>query len=125
MLVLSRSRDEQVVFGSGLVRVRVVDLHAGKVRLGIEAPPSMPVHRGEIHDAIARDGGRDRLDEQYVGHLAGVGKVELYGVPCERAVVVQLPSESSIRQVLADGFVRFGAAVWVPPKPGECEPAGL
>jgi len=53
MLVLSRKRDEQIVIGDN-VKVTVVDIRGDKVRLGIEAPTDVPVHRQEVYDAIQR-----------------------------------------------------------------------
>jgi carbon storage regulator len=56
MLVLSRLTDEQIVIGEGdrAVVVTIVEIRKsqGKVRLGIEAPQDVPVHRREIYDAI-------------------------------------------------------------------------
>jgi carbon storage regulator len=58
MLVVSRRRDETVVVtlpdGNRIV-FSVVDIRGDKVRLGIEAPKSIPVHRGEIQEAIDRE----------------------------------------------------------------------
>jgi carbon storage regulator len=53
MLVLSRKRDESIVIGDGIV-VTIVDIRGDKVRLGIQAPPNVPVHRQEVLDAIRR-----------------------------------------------------------------------
>jgi carbon storage regulator len=54
MLVLSRHRDEAIVLltTQGLVKITVVDIRNDKIRLGIEAPNEMPVHRLEVHEAI-------------------------------------------------------------------------
>lgn len=54
MLVLSRYRDESIHIGDDIV-VTVVDVRGDRVRLGIQAPPHVMVHRREIYDAIARD----------------------------------------------------------------------
>lgn len=54
MLVLSRSRDESIVIGENVV-VTIVDIRGDKVRLGIEAPGEVPVHRREVYDAIRRE----------------------------------------------------------------------
>jgi carbon storage regulator len=54
MLVLSRRIDEDIVIGKDIV-IRVVDLRGDKVRLGIEAPREVPVHRREVAEAIARE----------------------------------------------------------------------
>ncbi|TWU66477.1 carbon storage regulator [Crateriforma conspicua] len=53
MLVLSRKKDERIVIG-GCIVVTIVDIRGDKVRLGIEAPRHVPVHRKEVQDAILR-----------------------------------------------------------------------
>lgn len=55
MLVLSRHRDESIRIGDDIV-VTIVDIRGDKVRLGIEAPQHVPVHRSEVYDAIQREG---------------------------------------------------------------------
>lgn len=54
MLVLSRQRDESIVIGDNIV-ITIVDIRGDKVRLGIEAPTEIPVHRQEVYDAIQRE----------------------------------------------------------------------
>lgn len=54
MLVLSRQRDESIMIGDD-VEITIVDVRGDKVRLGITAPKSIPVHRREIYDAIQRE----------------------------------------------------------------------
>ena len=51
MLVLSRKRDEVIMIGDD-IEVLVVDIRGDKVRLGIKAPRSIPVHRKEVYEAI-------------------------------------------------------------------------
>ena len=51
MLVLSRKKNESIVINDDIV-VMVVDVRGDKVRLGIEAPKEVPVHRREVYDAI-------------------------------------------------------------------------
>lgn len=51
MLVLSRHRDEAIVIGNDIV-ITIVDIRGDKVRLGIEAPSAVPVHRKEVFEAI-------------------------------------------------------------------------
>ena len=53
MLVLSRKKDESVVINDS-IRIVVVEIRGDKVRLGVEAPKEVPVHRSEVYDAIAR-----------------------------------------------------------------------
>lgn len=61
MLVLSRQRDEEIVIEvppsstPTTVRVTVVDVKGEKVRLGIDAPKEVPVHRKEVYNAIQRE----------------------------------------------------------------------
>jgi carbon storage regulator len=54
MLVLSRKRDEKIVIGDSIT-LMVVDIRGDKVRLGIEAPKDVTVHRQEVYDAIRRE----------------------------------------------------------------------
>ncbi len=57
MLVLSRQRDESIMIGDNIV-VTIVDIRGDKVRLGINAPTEIPVHRQEIYEAIQRENRR-------------------------------------------------------------------
>jgi carbon storage regulator len=74
MLVLSRQRDESIMIGDNIV-VTIVDIRGDKVRLGINAPSEVPVHRQEVYEAIQRENLRaSRLepgDTQGIGKLAG------------------------------------------------------
>ena len=54
MLVLSRHRDESIMIGDN-VMITIVDIRGDKVRLGIDAPQEIPVHRQEVYDAIKRE----------------------------------------------------------------------
>jgi len=54
MLVLSRQRDESIIIGDNIV-VTIVDVRGDKVKLGIEAPQSVSVHRREVYEAIQRE----------------------------------------------------------------------
>lgn len=54
MLVLSRKKNESIVIDDRIV-LTVVEIRGDKVRLGIEAPREVPVHRKEIFDAIASE----------------------------------------------------------------------
>lgn len=69
MLVLSRQRDESIVIGDNIV-VTIVDIRGDKVRLGIQAPTEIPVHRREVFEAIQRENQRaSRLDPHEVRDL--------------------------------------------------------
>ena len=54
MLVLSRRKEEAICIGND-VQIIVVDIRDDKVRLGIDAPIDVPVHRKEVYDAIKRE----------------------------------------------------------------------
>ena len=74
MLVLSRQRDESIIIGDN-VQVTIVDIRGDKVRLGIEAPAEIAVHRKEVFDAIQRENRK----------AAGVSTDDLVeGVPLKR-----------------------------------------
>jgi carbon storage regulator len=53
MLVLTRKRNESIVINNDITVV-VVEIRGDKVRLGVEAPKEVPVHRREVYDAIKR-----------------------------------------------------------------------
>jgi carbon storage regulator len=53
MLVLSRKKNESIVINNEITIV-VVEIRGDKVRLGVEAPREVPVHRREVYDAIQR-----------------------------------------------------------------------
>lgn len=48
MLILTRKVGESITIGDGSVTVSVMDIKGRQVRLGIEAPADMPIHRMEI-----------------------------------------------------------------------------
>jgi carbon storage regulator len=54
MLVLSRQRDQTIMIGDD-IEITVVDIRGDKVRLGITAPKTVPVHRKEVYEAIKRE----------------------------------------------------------------------
>ena len=56
MLVLSRKKNESIVINNDITIV-VVEIRGDKVRLGVEAPKEVPVHRREVFDAIQRSAG--------------------------------------------------------------------
>lgn len=53
MLVLSRKKNESIVINNDITIV-VVEIRGDKVRLGVEAPKEVPVHRMEVYQAIKR-----------------------------------------------------------------------
>jgi carbon storage regulator len=61
MLVLSRQRDESIIIGDNIV-ITIVDIRGDKVRLGIEAPTEITVHRQEVYEAIQRENSKANAD---------------------------------------------------------------
>ena len=76
MLVLSRHRDESIMIGDDVV-VTIVDIRGDKVRLGIDAPTSIPVHRQEVYEAIQRENQQaaktDPADARQLGNPGNGG----------------------------------------------------
>lgn len=58
MLVVSRHRDESILIGDSIV-ITIVDIRGDKVRIGIQAPADVAVHRQEVYEAILRSSQAD------------------------------------------------------------------
>lgn len=54
MLVLSRKKNESVKIANGMITISIVEIRGDKVRLGIEAPADIDVHRSEVLDEIRK-----------------------------------------------------------------------
>lgn len=54
MLVLSRKKNESIIINEDITIV-IVEIRGDKVRVGIEAPPEVSVHRREVYDAIKKN----------------------------------------------------------------------
>jgi carbon storage regulator len=102
MVVLSRKKNESLTIGDDII-VTVIEIRGDKVRLGIEAPRDMPLHRKEVYDAIR---GFDsaaaspvtpsevrQLDK--IDHLAAALQARL-AVSVNREIVVQAMHEAGI-----------------------------
>lgn len=70
MLVLSRKKNESIIINDDITIV-VVEIRGDKVRLGIEAPKEVPVHRREVFDAIHRNEKTDEKPKPEEGDGAG------------------------------------------------------
>jgi carbon storage regulator len=69
MLVLSRHKDETIIIGDD-IELTVVDIRGDKVRLGIKAPSSVPVHRKEVYDAIRKENeGASNFESKDLGEI--------------------------------------------------------
>lgn len=54
MLVLSRKKNERIIIDENIV-ITIVEIRGDKVRLGIEAPREVPIHRSEVYEAIQKE----------------------------------------------------------------------
>ena len=67
MLVLSRKKDEKIVIGDN-ISIMIVEIRGDKVRLGIDAPRDVSVHRREVYDAIKRkESEQDSVEDDSIG----------------------------------------------------------
>ena len=62
MLVLTRSRNQRIVFPTLGIRLEIVRVAGKRVQIGIDAPQEVPVHRDEVAERI--DSGHDASEYQ-------------------------------------------------------------
>ena len=73
MLVLSRQRDESIIIGDNVV-ITVVDVRGDKVKLGIDSPKEISVHRREVYEAIQRENRQAALLKPDDAKLLGLNQ---------------------------------------------------
>lgn len=56
MLVLTRKSGESIVIGDDVV-ITVLEIRGGQVRLGVEAPREVTIHRSEVHEQVSAEDG--------------------------------------------------------------------
>lgn len=61
MLVLSRKKNESIVIDDRII-ITVVEIRGDKVRLGIQAPRDVPVHRQEVYESLQKQAGEPHLE---------------------------------------------------------------
>lgn len=67
MLVLSRKKNEEIVIGqNGEIKITVIQISGDKVRLGVDAPKEVSVHRKEVYETIQKE-----MKENYGSNLEG------------------------------------------------------
>ncbi len=79
MLVLSRKINQSIMIGDN-VRIVVVAVDRDQVKLGIEAPREVPVHRSEIYEEIQRS-------NRVAAEAAGVPSAETQAAPATPAPI--------------------------------------
>lgn len=99
MLVLSRSINQKIVIGQDIT-ITVVDIRGDKVRLGIEAPSSVSIHREEVFEAIKREESRNTKKSVNITHSVPKGTVDMNGVytSCCDILVGLLPLEHKLTE---------------------------
>lgn len=80
MLVLSRKKNESIVINDDITIV-VVEIRGDKVRLGVEAPKEVPVHRREVFEAIRRGEAGKEKDKESPAPPAKPASGEAAGSP--------------------------------------------
>ena len=100
MLVLSRKKNESIVINDDITIV-VVEIRGDKVRLGVEAPKEVPVHRREVFDAIQRQTPEQREEARKAALARKAAKnkalptVDTPVDPVDAADAAPLPDQSS------------------------------
>ena len=87
MIVLSRRVSERLVIDptkcpvneQGLIEVFVTRIKGSYVRIGVKAPRAVPVHRGELYDAIQRERAEQHPAAEIVANEIEQGNVDLPG----------------------------------------------
>ncbi len=55
MLVLTRNEEQSIIIGDKLIIIKILGINGRQVKIGIDAPKEIPVHREEIYQAILAD----------------------------------------------------------------------
>ena len=61
MLILARKVGEAIAISDD-IKIRIVDIKGGQVRIGVEAPPHVAVHREEIYQRILAENRRAAME---------------------------------------------------------------
>jgi carbon storage regulator len=56
MLILTRKLSESIIIGDNEIKIKILDVKNGYVKLGIDAPKDVSVHREEIFNRILKEG---------------------------------------------------------------------
>ena len=88
MLVLSRKKNEIIIVGEDILIV-VVEIRGDRVRLGVNAPRYIPVHRREVFEAIRRNETAASMPSVDPGNTAGAS-VSSAGSGCVVVTVVDI-----------------------------------
>lgn len=92
MLVLTRRPSESIIIANN-IKITVVSVGPGRVKLGIEAPPHVRIDRQEIHDKIEQSA--DVLSALVSGDPATNAENTLVGAGPDTAMIVSVPANAS------------------------------
>jgi carbon storage regulator len=109
MLVLTRRPDESIVIGNN-IKITIVSVGPGRVKIGIEAPPNVRIDRQEIHDKLERNADvlaaltLPPTDAQntMVGHASDTAVIVQGDVPVAEPVLPQVPPPASVSAATND-----------------------
>ena len=93
MLVLSRYRDESIYIGDDVV-ITVVDIRGDRVRIGVQAPPDVSVHRQEVYEAIKSENSGAKSASRKIDRAPVVPNP----IVVQRPIVAPLSQELSKRK---------------------------
>lgn len=112
MLVLARQRDQTVMIGDD-IEVTVVDIRGDKVRLGVNAPRTVSVHRKEVYDAIRRENQSAAKvspgDLPNIGNVGPAGKIG--SVALGKADEFMLAAIEEARKGMSQGGLPIGSVL--------------
>ncbi len=70
MLVLSRKKNESIII-NGNIEIKIIESDDGKVRIGIDAPKDIEIHRKEVFDQIMAENKAAAASNLKLGNLSG------------------------------------------------------
>lgn len=70
MLVLSRKKNESIII-DGKIEVKIIESEDGRVRIGIDAPRNIEIHRKEVYDGIMAENKAATAAKYQVNQLKG------------------------------------------------------
>ncbi len=86
MLVLTRRCGESIVIGNG-IKLTVVNINAGRVKIGIDAPRTVRIDREEVHDRIVNERAADVLEAVTRGNTEHVDQATIVSTGPDTGVI--------------------------------------
>ena len=75
MLILTRKKDESIILDNK-IEIKIVALDEGKVKIGIEAPRDVEIHRKEVYDKIQEENKSSNVKLSQIEELKKYMKIE-------------------------------------------------